>query len=235
MAYVAYTDIGGMALIVNGNPGAETELKIVWLDELTETAVLEMATEYWQSYGLRLSREPRDRQRWPETLNSTTRRLWDLVIGPVLSALPTSDRVVLIPGGMLGLLPLQAAWREDQFAVTGRRYALDAALITYTPSARALQRTGPRTAPTEQSGILAVYDPDPGLPNTPLEVREALSWFGRGRQLSKDHATLDMVCAELAEYSVLHFSCHGSAHLEESSAERAESCQRWLADAGSSS
>lgn len=209
LAYVAYTDIGGVALIIDGGPGAGTEPTVVWLDELTETAVVAMVKEYSQSYDLRFSREPRDRQHWPEALDSTTRRLWDLVMGPVLSAL-SAGRVVLIPGGILGLLPLQAAWREDQLTVTGRRYALDDALITYTPSARALQRTPART---EQAAILAVYDPDPGLPNTPLEVREVLSWFSRGRQLSKDHATLDTVRAALAEYSVLHFSCHGSAHL----------------------
>ena len=212
LAYIAYTEAGGVALTVDGRAGADPAPTVTWLDALTEEAVLEMVERYLRAYDLRQSENRADRRQWPEVLLSTTRRLWDLVMGPLLASVP-ADRIVLVPSGILALLPLHAAWHDDEYAVTGRRYAIDDALVTFTPGAQALQLTVARPAKAAQPTILAVYDPDPGLPNTLREVRDAVNWFIRGCELSRHQTTLDTLRAELARYSVIHFSCHGSVDL----------------------
>ena len=212
LAYIGYTEVGGVALTIGGRARADAVPTVTWLDALTEEAVEEMVERYLQAYDMRQSEDSKDRRQWPEILTSTTRRLWDLVMGPLLSSVPT-DRIVLVPSGVLALLPLHAAWHDDEYAITGRRYAIDDALVTFTPSAQALRHTIARTVESAQPTILAVYDPDPGLPNTLREVHDAVSWFTRRCELSKHEATLDTVRAELAQYSVIHFSCHGSADL----------------------
>lgn len=190
--------------------GSQTP-SVTWLDALTDDAVLEMIERYGQAYAMRRSEDVAERRQWPEVLASITRQLWDLVMGPLLSSVP-ADRIVLIPSGILALLPLHAAWHDDTSAVTGRHYAIDDALITFAPSAQALRHTFAGTESAEPT-MLAFYDPDPGLPNTRREVHDAVSWFSHGRELSRHEATLDTLCAELARYSVIHFSCHGSADL----------------------
>jgi CHAT domain-containing protein/tetratricopeptide (TPR) repeat protein len=212
LAYIAYTKAGGVALTIDGRPETDPAPTVTWLDALTEDAVEEMVEFYGRAYARRRSENIAEQRQWPEVLASTTRLLWDLVMGPLLKAVP-ADRIVLVPSGILALLPLHAAWHDDESAPTGRRYAIDDALVTYAPSARALRHTIAGAAESAQPTILAVYDPDPGLPNTLREVHAAVSWFSRGRELSRQEATLDTVCAELARYSVVHFSCHGSADL----------------------
>jgi CHAT domain-containing protein/tetratricopeptide (TPR) repeat protein len=212
LAYIAYTEVGGVALTIDSRARTDPMPTVTWLDALTEEAVWEMVERYLRAYDMRQSEDSADRRQWPEVLMSTTRRLWDLVMGPLLSSVP-ADRIVLVPSGILALLPLHAAWHDDEHAVTGRRYAIDDALVTFTPSAQALQHTVARTAESAQPTILAVYDPDPGLPNTLREVHDAASWFTRGCELSRHEAPLDTLRAELTRYSVVHFSCHGSADL----------------------
>jgi CHAT domain-containing protein len=210
LAYIAYTEAGGVALTIDGRTGTDPVPTVTWLDALTVEAVEDMAERYGRAYATRQSEDVAERRQWPKVLTSTTRRLWDLVMGPLLEAVP-ADRIVLVPSGILALFPLHAAWHDDESAPTGRRYAIDDALVTFAPSARALRHTTAGAAESAQRTILAVYDP--GLPNTLREVHAAASWFTWARELSRHEATLHTVCAELARYSVVHFACHGSADL----------------------
>ena len=66
-----------------------------------------------------------------------TGQLWQEVAGPVYAALQSlkPDQAFLIPTGLLALLPLHAAWRDEG----GRReYLQDLLPVSYIPSARAL-------------------------------------------------------------------------------------------------
>ena len=62
------------------------------------------------------------------------------VMAPVVDHLTPQGitQAVLIPTGLLGLLPLHAAWTPDATTPTGRRYALDSVTFRYAPSAMAL-------------------------------------------------------------------------------------------------
>ena len=47
------------------------------------------------------------------------------------------------------------------------------------------------------------------------EVDAAVAAFGRSHRLSREEATREAVLAQLSEFPVLHFACHGAADLEE--------------------
>jgi CHAT domain-containing protein len=132
---------------------------------------------------------------------------------------------VLIPTGLLGILPLHAAWTEDQSCLTGRRYALDDFTLTYAPSTQALYhaRLGPsRTADT----LLAVENPDGTLRFAEHEVKAVINHFqGKSIHLLQDQARKDAVAQAILVSHVLHFSTHGLAGWQD-----AESSRLKLAD-----
>jgi CHAT domain-containing protein len=209
LAYLVSTEVGGLALLVDGRTDCSTEPTAIWLDELNEATMTAIVDEYLQAYDQQANQQG-DSRRWPRALASVTRRLWDVAMGPLLAKLP-ADRVTLIPGGFLGILPLHAAWAEDTSTPTGRRYSMDNVLITYTPSALALRIASQEAPHRAPDAILAVSDSS--LANAEAETRAALSWFSQHEHLRRDQATRQDVRAALAHSSVLHFSCHGSARV----------------------
>jgi CHAT domain-containing protein/tetratricopeptide (TPR) repeat protein len=208
LAYVTATRLGGFALLVDGRASSEPELSIIWLDELTETVVQDMYKEFRaRFYPAFMSNTD---QQYRTSFDSMTRRLWDLAIGPIVARV-SDGPLALIPGGrLLDLLPLHAAWTEDPSATAGRRYALEAALVAYAPSARVLNEVSQRVG-RPASDILAVFDPD--LPNSEVEAQDARGQFDDGEVLRKDRVTRRSLQDMLPRHSVLHFSCHGLANL----------------------
>ena len=120
----------------------------------------------------------------------------------------------LIPTGLLGLLPLHAAWREDPAAPSGRRYALDDLLITYAPSAQALQHARAAAARPAET-LLAVQYPDPRFQFADQAVEAALDLFAHRQALRHHQATLEAVREALGDYGVLFFFTHGQADFSE--------------------
>jgi CHAT domain-containing protein/tetratricopeptide (TPR) repeat protein len=208
LAYVAAAEPGGLVLVV-----AEGSLSPLWLPQLTAGAVLTQVQRYLNAY-VRRREQPGE---WIDVLESTTRWLWDVLMGPLVELLAPTGRAVLVPGGLLGLLPLHAAWTDDAHAPTGRRYALDDLLLSYAPNARALTAARARGGIVPADGVLAVDDPRPvaagPLPSAGPEVDAAIRHFSRSRRVSGPDATLSSVVPLLANYPVLHFACHALADL----------------------
>ncbi|MGK5173094.1 CHAT domain-containing protein [Geodermatophilus sp. CPCC 205761] len=208
LAYVAAAEPGGLGLVV-----ADGSLSPLWLPQLTSGVVLTQVRRYVSAYVRRRER-PDD---WIAVLGSTTRWLWDVLMGPLVEMLAAAGRAVLVPGGLLGLLPLHAAWTDDAHAPTGRRYALDDLVLTYAPNARALTAARARAGTVPADGVLAVDDPRPvaagPLPSAGPEVDAAIQHFSRSRRVSGPEATLSSVVPLLADYPVLHFACHALADL----------------------
>jgi CHAT domain-containing protein len=122
--------------------------------------------------------------------------------------------ITFIPTGLLGLLPLHAAWREDPTAPSGRRYALDDLLITYVPSAQTLRHArAAATRPAET--LLAVPYPDPHFQFADHAVEAALDLFAHRQALRHHQATLEAVKGAFDDYSVLFFFTHGHADFDE--------------------
>jgi tetratricopeptide (TPR) repeat protein len=208
LAYVVGATLGGLALIVR--PGGE--VTTAWLPELTLDAVVGEATGFVSAYRIR-RRAP---GAWAQAVDDVTEWLWDAGMGPLLEALEPADRATLVPGGLLGLLPLHAAWRPENGS---RRYALDDVLLTYAPTARALNAAASRAARRSDEALLAVDEPRPvtaaPLPHASREVEAVRSLFAGGRRLRREQATRKKVLEALDDSTVLHFACHARADLFE--------------------
>lgn len=132
-------------------------------------------------------------------------------------------RLVLVPMGVLGLLPWHAA-------CTGygprRRYAVQDAVISYSPSARTICAAG-AGAPAAPTSALVVGDPCDDLPFAGIEARAIHRLFyGRGTYFGRSgpaapadpgaqragtpQDVLDWIGSVPAGAAVLHFACHGA-------------------------
>jgi hypothetical protein len=211
LVYLSAAEHGGVALVVRGD-----DVRPVSLPGLTAAAVRARARAHDDAHTAYAADRGGGLPHWEASLEETTRWLWDDAMGPVLDALVGSTEAVLVAGGLLGLLPLHAAWTEDPGAPTGRRYALDGPVIRYVPNARSLASARALArGPVER--LLIVADPrrDDGL--RPLgsaasEAGAAAAGFpGRATVLSGFTAGERAVREALAQVDAAHFACHGKA------------------------
>ena len=227
LVYLASSLAGGCALIVTPN-----DVQAVWLDGLTEAVLRERLQGpvddpemggYQGVYNNWL-RTLADQQAstpakqaailaWHTALDEITAWLWQVAMQQVVAHLHTmgAQQAVLIPGGLLGLLPLHAAWTDDVTTPTGRRYVMDEITFTYAPSARALLEAKEVTARAMPNELLAIDNPDGTLPSSSYEVAAALAGFDQAKPLAGSAATRQAVLDALPHYPVLHFSTHGQA------------------------
>jgi CHAT domain-containing protein len=161
-------------------------------------------------------------EQWHTTIKKVTNQLWTTLMGPVhdrLVALNLSESVsvILMPQSRLGLLPLHAAWYEED----GDRHTfLDNYTVTYAPSAYALSVTYRRLRERErrhQRSLLAVINPTADLIFAAIEGEVVAAFFESAAHyiLVEGEATLEAVIQAVPERTYLHFSCHGYYDWEE--------------------
>ena len=221
LVYLVTTPNGGMALILSVDG-----IDVLWLDDLTEITLREVL--YGPADEKEISRwrgtyrdfrndSKANYQAWCQEIESTTRELWDLLMGPIVQQLKTMDidRATLIPTGYLSLLPLHAAWTSDPDRPTGKRYAIDDIHFTYTPNARSLTEARKIADRPFTDSILAIDNPRQDLPNSQREIDCAIDSFSDRTVLRHDNATIDAVKSGLTKAAIVHFSCHGTANFTE--------------------
>ena len=204
LVYVASSPYGGVALAVTDGTVIARDLPA-----LTEAALSDWLTEL-RDAGNRRGAEP---DRWQRVLDSTGEWLWQSCMRDALEIVGGAAEFALVPCGPLALLPLHAAWTADPLRPTGRRYALDEALITYAPSARALRRARALETRAPDRPIATIADPEgvPPLPFAHVEVGALGSLWPHEVGLSGADATVAAVAAALPDAGVIHFACHGRA------------------------
>jgi len=212
LVYFAAADAGGLALVVRG-----ADVVHVALDGLTADVVREQATGHLAAYDAYRTRVAGGRDRWRRSLDEVTAWLWGSAVGPVLDALGGAAEAVFVPGGLLGLLPLHAAWTAGP-AEGQRRYAIDACMITYVPNARALSAAR-RHAAEDVGALVTVTDPPHGpgqvrLAHAAIETAVAAAAFPSSDAIPPDEATPERVQDGIARASVAHLACHGYAVLD---------------------
>lgn len=152
---------------------------------------------------------------WLPYMETGLRALWDVLMVRVYERLlelgvAAGATVVMLLQGRLAVLPLHAAWRS----VSGeRRYFLDDYVVRYSPSGSALAHSEARLRGVGQERrLLAVINPSGGLTHTEFEGERAVGSFGSGNSLvlGRGTATRDAVLARLADFSYVHFACHGT-------------------------
>jgi CHAT domain-containing protein len=134
-------------------------------------------------------------------------------MAPIVQTLKNlnASKAILIPSGLLGFLPLHAAWTDETSRPTGRRYALDDIQFTYSPNALSLKTARQISAVTTATSLLAIDNPTRDLPNSQPEVDNAIATFPEHQVLRHERATHEAVLAAIPNHSALHFSCHGFA------------------------
>ncbi|MDX3586621.1 CHAT domain-containing protein [Streptomyces europaeiscabiei] len=210
LVYLSAAEHGGMALVVHDH-----DVRPVDLPDLTAEAVRTRARAHDDAHRAYAADRIGRLAQWEKSLESTAKWLWDDLMGPVCDTLRGNHEAILVAGGLLGLLPLHAAWTEDPTTPTGRRYALDNLVISYTPNARSL--TSARASarkPVER--LTVVVDPEGRRPlrSAEGEAHAAAAAFpGRTAVLRGPAAHAEAARKALADTDAVHFACHGQANL----------------------
>jgi CHAT domain-containing protein len=217
VVYVVAASRGGFALLVH-----DAVVERIPLGELTDDQLQVRVAAYLAAYAEYQKDRKASRASWYAALDDLTSWLWDAVMGPVLAALPgATPEAALVAGGLLGLLPLHAAWTSDARRPTGRRFALDAATISYVPNARSLEVARSIAAHVVPRRLLAVAEPLPvsagRLPGAQAESMAASAAFPDDPVvLTGGKATPLAFGRSVGQADVLHLACHGFADLARS-------------------
>jgi CHAT domain-containing protein len=205
VVYILSHERGGIALIV-GTSGDITSLE---LPVLTLGNLLGAAKRYFTAYAARTSNP----SKWRSELESTLAWLWDQAMSQIVAAIAPNDAMVLIPIGLLGMLPLHAAGRSQPASDHAAGWVMDYCAATYTPNARALRLARSKLAATRPLSVLAVGEPTP-VKAGPLRYANAeasiiASLFEASEILSGPDAIPSLIAPALQRTEVSHFSCHG--------------------------
>jgi tetratricopeptide (TPR) repeat protein len=200
LLYLLATSTTGAALLVTTGHTRGWELP-----KLTDTRLRAVVEDYLTAYERRGS----NASAWLHGLEQATRWLWGAVIEPLLPHLDTATPVTVVAGGLLGLLPLHAAWIEDATTPTGRLHAADVLCLRFAPSARALT---PHPWLGHAPGTVRLLS-GPGMVDPPLEldaVRAVVQVVGGDLPT----ASVDDAVAALQARGVVHLNCHGIGRLD---------------------
>jgi CHAT domain-containing protein len=207
LAYLIPAQTGGLVLTVVGE-----DVSVTVLPELTKAAVYAKVDSYLSAYSA-YRRDHSQRQSWMDALEAITGWVWTAAVGELADRLNQNGvaSLTLIPMGLLGVLPIHAAWAGKSGS---RRYLLDWFSVSYAPGARCLG-TAPASAESSLDSILAVEEPlpvkGPRLKAAKLEVASAVAHFQVSKVLCGGEATRESVLQNLRGHDVVHFACHGVA------------------------
>ncbi len=163
-------------------------------------------------------------EEWRAALDSVGRWAWHAAIEPLLGQLgrrggSQPPRVILVPGGPLGIVPWHAAWVGE--AEGSRTYACRELVFSYAASARQLIDATRRKRLPLMADPVFVADPTRSLPGATfqtLALRRCLYPNSRGLGDTGDRGdpvgTPEQVLAHIPGRgilgaSMLQFSCHG--------------------------
>lgn len=217
VVYLFATSVGGMALVLRSQG-----LKVVELPEFTDQVLWNhmVGQDGTPSYIHALftwRQQPSNPiyfESWKTVLDTSLAWIWRMVMGPLASELGDEANIMLIPSGLLGLLPLHAAWHQEEHTESGRHYFLDQYNVAYAPSAQALYYARLNINRPAES-LLAIENPRGDLTYSQDAVKFAQLLFPSSLILQKKSTNRKTVLKDLGEYSVLYFFTHGTANFEQ--------------------
>jgi len=142
-----------------------------------------------------------NRQRANQRLNELSQQLFELILGPVAHLIKT-QRLALIPSGLLNYLPLQAL--HD-----GNGYLAERFDISYAPSLRLLHNCLVKPDVDRETALI-IGVADATAPMIEAEVDSIVALFRDSRCLTGPEATVENIRKYARGNSVIHFACHGN-------------------------
>jgi CHAT domain-containing protein len=211
---------GGYAVVVPGSGPVE----VLTLDELrTGAAPLDRYVRAHRDWSGSDESDPRQ---WRAALDGVCGWAWRVAMGDIVASCrrlspDRPPRIVLVPMGVLGLVPWSAAWREVDGA---RRYAVHDAVVSLVASARLLCEAAGRARLTD-GDALVVGDPEGTLPVAGVEARAIHATFypdgtylGQPAERGSGPGTPDEVTEWITRATgragaMLHVASHGVAEM----------------------
>lgn len=195
IVYLCSTIHGGGALVV------ETKsVTLIELPKLNDGLLRKNLTKYFANY--------KESTIWRNSLTDMLEWLGESVILPILKNVNKQKRIILIPGGFLGLLPLHSAVISQ--SKNKVRNAFEECQITYIPNAQSLNYPS-RTDYNSCKSILAIDNPNESLLFSTYEVQSAIKHFSSKKHLLHGKAKKETVLNSIKDACVIHFSTHGEA------------------------
>ncbi len=194
----------GVAIVTAPGKPAATAIP---LPEAAEPAIGDRLTALRSAYEQRQTAP----SAWLATLDEVAGWLGRAVGRPLADTLPPGADAVVIAGGGLGLLPLNAAWfpHRDQ-----RLYLVEKTRIRHAPNLASARHAG---RPPDGMRVLFIDDPRPQtLPIRSARLDPALvsRYFSDSVTITGAEATRDAVLTAMTQagHDVLHLSCHARAN-----------------------
>ena len=223
LVYLAITEIGTLALVLSSSTPVTSQIcKVcsVWCD---------LTTEHLNNYLVQKDVEPATgylpaqfgETNIDEVLKEILPSLGSRLMMPLANKLRQmgATGAVLIPGGLLSLLPLGAASIDGPLS-TNRYAFLDEFDVAYAPSAITLGQSHRRLTRldfnSQKAKLLAIGNPLHSgavpLPFSAIEVQMIAEHFPSDRKclLYGEQATREKILANAAVATVLHLACHGN-------------------------
>ncbi|MFG2395006.1 CHAT domain-containing protein [Streptomyces lavendulae] len=220
LIYLVNAPWGSYALVLPRSPGKSPAVRAVPVPEvssetITGLLVLDPADG---ALGLLLAQEAgalRRRRLLPQALDRLA------ALGPLLRpvaeilAEDPEQEAVVVPTGLLGLVPLHAV----PLGPGAQKVLDDIGTVILSPSAAvyASSRLATNRPPEPVARLVGVTDPDGSLPGGRGELAQIRKLFephGEAHCAVGPEATVDWLLGRLAEASYLHIICHGSGEFD---------------------
>jgi CHAT domain-containing protein len=207
------TAVGGKLLLATAGP-VLTVLDVPQLTSQRLNALMQGAEG--RTGWLAAFRDVPDRRPARRLIESIGEELWSLFAGPLAAALgqvgvPKGSRLMVLPTGALGFLPLGLA----QDPASGRRL-IEEYEIVYGPSLKALVRAHELAARPIAPSLAAIVNPTRDLAFAPIEGMLVAAEFGSASKvmLDQETATPEAALTALMGRSYWHFATHGRFDFE---------------------
>jgi CHAT domain-containing protein/tetratricopeptide (TPR) repeat protein len=222
IAYASPGPNGGIVLSLSrAGTTAEprTRYSVAWLPMLTLEAVRTHVTEWLHSHEDR----EQDRQQWITSTRGLCEWAGEALVGPVLGALGGPERLTLVAGGLLGLVPMHAAnWTSPQDGQI--RSAIDVVELTLVPSAES-RTASQRNAEQDLTGRTVIVEAAnitgrSLLPGAFEEAAVIAAIRPSAVTLSKESAGIETVMEAVRGAQTIHFACHADSFPDKPSESR---------------
>jgi CHAT domain-containing protein len=217
LAVLICTELGSAVLLLESGSIEIRSDDVLLLNDFTRTDEedLFIGSEHnpgWMRNYLHYADGRISKNEWFDSINELTRRLWDKFAGLLHEKLipKKPERVILLLPGLLNLLPIHAAWTEQE---NKKQYMIDKYIISYIPSLYFLRNKLNPQKPISDSKAVIVgiknYQKLTLLENAQIEAEQISALFNVQAVLNEE-ATVENVTRRAATATYLHLACHGS-------------------------
>jgi hypothetical protein len=205
IVYLSTTFAGSFALIVHASRNIAANVQTIWLNKFKRNDLSKLLRDWFTEY----KKIEYDFPAWCSAIDRILEFLWDQVMGHVVITLQEMGvkQAVIVPTGLLGLLPLHAAWTSEG---DKRRYALDSIAFSYAPSARSLHYSKRIATTIQPKNLLALEGPNLNKDSQKeIDIISPIFGVEHALILKHDMTSLPEIMDALTKNEVVHFLCHG--------------------------